>query len=91
MWEKMESDKRLRKEVETMNNEVENVRNLFPVYRSKVKGWRSERIDVEKDVFQKLELVEIQVKQMKFSLADFSKHLRDRRDQVGRRRWWWGP
>ena len=35
MWEKMESDKRLRKEVETMNNEVENVRNLFPVYRSK--------------------------------------------------------
>ena len=33
MWEKMESDKRLRKEVETMNNEVENVRNMFPGYK----------------------------------------------------------
>ena len=39
-----------------------------------------EGIDVGKDVLQKLELVEIQVEQMKFSLADFSKQLRDRRD-----------
>lgn len=97
MWEmERESDKRLRKEVEMMNNEVESMRRMFldteikrlSIREEELKSDKAvqtgeggdEGIDVGKDVLQKLELVEIQVEQMKFSLADFSKQLRDRRD-----------
>merc|ERR1719318_1699490 len=91
-----ESDMRLRKEVEAMNIEVENMRMMFLETEMKRLAIREEElksdkavqtgeggdegINVGKDVMQKLELVEIQVEQMKFSLADFSKKLRDGRD-----------
>jgi len=97
MWEmERESDKRLRNEVERMNNEIENMRRMFldteikrlAVREEELKSDKAvqtgeggdEVVDVGHDALQKLELVEIQVEQMKFSLEDFSKQLRDRRD-----------
>ena len=89
----MEMDRRLKKEVEMMNIKVENMRKMFldteikrlAITEEELKSDKAgeggdEVREVGKDVHQKLELVNIQVEQMKLSLADFYKQLRDRRD-----------
>ena len=88
-----ESDRRLKNEVEMMNIKVENMRKMFldteikrlAITEEELKSDKAgeggdEVREVGKDVHQKLELVNIQVEQMKLSLADFYKQLRDRRD-----------
>ena len=88
-----ESDRRLKNEVEMMNIKVENMRKMFldteikrlviteEELKSDKAGEGGDEVrEVGKDVHQKLELVNIQVEQMKLSLADFYKQLRDRRD-----------
>ena len=84
-----ESDRRLK----MINIKVENMRKMFldteikrlAITEEELKSDKAgeggdEVREVGKDVHQKLELVNIQVEQMKLSLADFYKQLRDRRD-----------
>ena len=66
----MEKDRRLKKEVEMMNIEVENMRQMFldtEIKRLAIREEAGEGVDevreIIKDVFQKLELVDIQVEQ----------------------------
>ena len=66
----MEMDRRLKKEVEMMNIEVENMRQMFLdteikslVIREEAREGVDEVREIIKDVFQKLELVDIQVEQ----------------------------
>ena len=66
----MEMDRRLKKEVEMMNIEVENMRQMFldtEIKRLAIREEAGEGVEevkeIRKDFFQKLELVDIQVEQ----------------------------
>jgi len=91
-------DKKLRKEVDMVNREVENVRKMYLDTEIRRLALREEELKVDKtvqvggeaddgvevgqDLRQKLELVEVQVEQLKLSLGEFSKQLSDKREVV---------